>query len=102
MRHSACIGAVGGAGFGNGGAPAGGCSSARQASMPDSPPQAIHGLLSASPGRDASSAIRCRGFFPGNRRSRTLRRSEERRVGYTRGRKGKSRVSTYTKKKNKQ
>src|SRR3546814_9224355 len=75
MRHSACIGAVGGAGFGNGGAPAGGCSSARQASMPDSPPQAIHGLLSASPGRDAASAIRCRGFFLGNRRSRT--RSEE-------------------------
>src|SRR5690606_23184043 len=28
-----------------------------QASMPDSPPQAIHGLLSAYPGRDAALAI---------------------------------------------
>src|SRR3546814_6099157 len=36
------------AGFGSSGAPIGACSSARQASMPDSPPQAIHGLLSAS------------------------------------------------------
>src|SRR3546814_10043776 len=35
--------------------------------MPDSPPQAIHGLLSAYPGRDAASAIRCQGFFIGNR-----------------------------------
>src|SRR3546814_15522334 len=35
--------------------------------MPDSPPQAIHGLLSASRGRDAASAIRCRGFFIGSR-----------------------------------
>src|SRR3546814_7000481 len=31
--------------------------------MPDSPPQAIHGLLSASPDRDAAPAIRCRCFF---------------------------------------
>ena len=31
--------------------------------MPDSPPQAIHGLLSAYPGRDAASAIRYRCFF---------------------------------------
>src|SRR3546814_12605040 len=32
-------------------------------SMPDEPPQAIHGLLSASPGRNAALAIRCRCFF---------------------------------------
>src|SRR3546814_2392505 len=50
-------------GFGSSGVPSGGCSPARQASMPDSPPQAIHGLLSASPARDAASTIRCRGFF---------------------------------------
>src|SRR3546814_12632876 len=31
--------------------------------MPDEPPQAIHGLLSASPGRNAALAIRCRCFF---------------------------------------
>src|SRR5690606_39982318 len=32
--------------------------------MPDSPPQAIHGLLSAYPGRDDSSATRCsRSFY---------------------------------------
>src|SRR3546814_329404 len=60
------------AGFGSSGAPTGGCSPARQASMPDSPPQAIHGLLSASPGQDAASAIGCRGFFIGNRRSRAV------------------------------
>src|SRR3546814_5249411 len=53
------------AGFGSSGAPTGACSSARQASMPDSPPQAIHGLLSAYPGRDAALAIRCRGFVVG-------------------------------------
>src|SRR3546814_8110866 len=35
--------------------------------MPDSPPQAIHGLLSAYPGRDAALAIRCRGFVVGKR-----------------------------------
>src|SRR3546814_10157117 len=34
------------AGFGYSGVPNGACSPARQASMPDSPPQAIHGLLS--------------------------------------------------------
>src|SRR3546814_11782405 len=62
------------AGFGSSGVPTGGRSPARQASMPDSPPQAIHGLLSASPGRDAASAIRCRGFFIGNRRSRAVGR----------------------------
>src|SRR3546814_9056690 len=41
--------------FGHSVVPTGACSSARQASMPDSPPQAIHGLLSAYPGRDAAS-----------------------------------------------
>src|SRR3546814_11162987 len=51
------------AGFGSSGAPIGACSSARQASMPDSPPQAIHGLPSASPDRDAPTAIRFRCFF---------------------------------------
>lgn len=34
--------------------------------MPDSPPQAIHGLLSAYPGRDAASASGCLYFFIGN------------------------------------
>src|SRR3546814_17616460 len=34
-------------------------------SMPDSPPQAIHGLLSACPGRDAAQAIRCHRFCIG-------------------------------------
>ena len=33
-----------------------------QPSMADSPPQAIHGLLSACPGWDDASAIRCRSF----------------------------------------
>src|SRR3546814_904523 len=55
------------AGFGHSVVPTGACSSARQASMPDSPPQAIHGLLSAYPGRDAALAIRCRGFVVGKR-----------------------------------
>src|SRR3546814_1085747 len=32
-------------------------------SMPDEPPQAIHGLLSAYPGRNAASAIRCRCLY---------------------------------------
>src|SRR3546814_199774 len=35
--------------------------------MPDEPPQAIHGLLSAYPGRDDALAIRCRGFVVGKR-----------------------------------
>src|SRR3546814_19451634 len=49
-------------GFGSSGVPSGGCSPARQTSMSDSPPQAIPGLLSASPARDPASAIRFRGF----------------------------------------
>src|SRR3546814_3709833 len=65
------------AGFGSSGVPTGGRSPARQASMPDSPQQAIHGLLSASPGRDAASAVRCRGFFIGNRRSRSEEHTSE-------------------------
>src|SRR3546814_17282896 len=40
--------------------------------MPDSPPKASHGRRSACPGRNAASAIRCRGFFIGNRRSRAV------------------------------
>src|SRR3546814_503388 len=60
------------AGFGSSGVPTGECSPARQASMPDSPPQAIHGLLSASPGRDAAPAIRCHGFFIDNGGSRAV------------------------------
>src|SRR3546814_11789281 len=50
------------AGLGSSGAPIGACSSARQASMPDSPPQAIHCLLSASPDPYAAPPIRCRCF----------------------------------------
>src|SRR3546814_12172515 len=60
------------AGFRSSGVPTGECSPARQASMPDSPPQAIHGLLSASPGRDAAPAIRCHGFFIDNGVSRAV------------------------------
>src|SRR3546814_19306078 len=47
--------------------PPGACRPARQASLPDSPPQAIHGLLYAYPGRDAAPAIRCHDFFIRNR-----------------------------------
>src|SRR3546814_7702570 len=50
--------------------------------MSDSPPQAIHGLLSASPGRDAASAIRYRGFFRQPKiKSRRAHRPDLRRSG---------------------
>src|SRR3546814_12253845 len=45
----------------------GSVSSTRQPVMLDWPPQAIHVLLSAYPGRDAALAIRCRVFVVGKR-----------------------------------
>src|SRR5690606_29433854 len=47
-----------------------------QTSMSDSPPQAIHGLLSAYPGRDAASAIRCHGSIGAKIKSRRARRPD--------------------------
>jgi len=49
--------------FGGSVVPAGDCSSARQPSMADSPPRAIHGPLCATPGRHNAPLLKVRDFF---------------------------------------